>query len=189
VAVLGVLFLVTGLGLVTAFAVSHLRGGDDRGVAFSTREGQNMGPGMGRWNGEKNGQGDNGQRNNGQGNNGQGNGRHEADEGEPPFGPANPGMGTAMGRGLASLGAVLHGEFTSDITGTPTVMVVQTGQVTAYTAGRSLEVKSTDGYEATYALDTTTSVAGRGGQATVGVQVRVLAVKDGMKVTTLVVGG
>ena len=34
-------------------------------------------------------------------------------------------------------------------------MVVQTGQVTAYTAGKSLTVKSTDGFEATYTLDGT----------------------------------
>ena len=50
-----------------------------------------------------------------------------------------------MGAG-AALGAVLHGEFTTNLTGTPTVMVVQTGQVTAYTAGKSLTVKSTDGF-------------------------------------------
>ena len=105
-----------------------------------------------------------------------------------PANPANPGMG--MGRGAAGLGAVLHGEFTTNVTGTPTVMVVQTGQVTAYTAGKSLTVKSTDGYEATYVLDATTATAGRGGaQLSNGVQVRVLAAKDGMKVTTLVVGG
>ena len=95
-----------------------------------------------------------------------------------------------MGRGAAGLGAVLHGEFTTNVTGTPTVMVVQTGQVTAYTAGKSLTVKSADGYEATYVLDATTATAGRGGaEPANGVQVRVLAAKDGMKVTTLVVGG
>lgn len=194
VAVLGVLLLVTGLGLVTAFAVNQ-RGGDDRGFFSSTRGGQNTGPGADGWKG----QGDNRQRNDGKGDrpgsDRQGNGRHQADGGDAPFGPANPanpanpGQGTAPGRGLAGLGAVLHGEFTTAVTGTPTVMVVQTGQVTAYTAGKSLKVKSTDGYEATYTLDATTSVAGRGGEPAVGVQVRVLAAKDGMKATALVVGG
>ena len=88
-----------------------------------------------------------------------------------------------------ALGAVLHGEFTTNLTGTPTVMVVQTGQVTAYTAGKSLTVKSTDGFEATYTLDGTATTAGRNAAPlATGVQVRVVAAKDGMKVTALVVG-
>ena len=91
---------------------------------------------------------------------------------------------------LAAMGAVLHGEFTTNLTGTPTVMVVQTGQVTAYTAGKSLTVKSTDGFEATYTLDGTArhdrpqrppARHRRAGAAS-------LAAKDGMKVTALVVG-
>ncbi|HYN65959.1 MAG TPA: hypothetical protein VES93_03660 [Ornithinibacter sp.] len=189
VAVLGVLFLVTGLGLVTAVAVAQHRGGDERGFVFSTRDGRNMGPGMGKGNDRRNGPGANGQdkgQNKGQ-NKGQGNGRHQANGGGAPANPANPGSGT--GRGVAGLGAVLHGEFTTNVTGTPTVMVVQTGSVTAYTAGKSLTVKSTDGYEATYTLDATTATTGRGAvQPATGVQVRVLAAKEGMKVTTLVVG-
>ena len=68
-------------------------------------------------------------------------------------------------------------------------MVVQTGQVTAYTAGKSLTVKSTDGFEATYTLDATTATTGKNAtQLANGVQVRVLAAKEGMKVTALVVG-
>lgn len=191
VAVLAVLFLVTGLGLATALVLGHARG-DDRGVWVDSRGGQEMGPGQGR----KNGQGNDG-KGNGNGNkNGQGNRGGTDDDALPgrpmnpgnPANPANPGMG--LGRGAAGLGAVLHGEFTTTVTGTPTVMVVQTGQVTSYTAGKSLAVKSTDGYEATYVLDATTATVGRGGaQPANGVQVRVLAVKDGMKVTTLVVGG
>jgi hypothetical protein len=65
-------------------------------------------------------------------------------------------------------------------------MVVQTGEVTAYTAGKSMTVKSTDGFEATYTLDAATSATGRGGaQVATGSQVRVLAAKDGMKVVWL----
>ena len=82
---------------------------------------------------------------------------------------------------------MLHGEFTTNLTGTPTVMVVQTGQVTAYTAGKSLTVESTDGFEATYTLDGGTATTGRNATALAnGVQVRVVAAKDGMKVTALV---
>ena len=107
--------------------------------------------------------------------------------------PALPGNGKGnglgMGRGAGGLGAVLHGEFTTNLTGTPTVMVVQTGQVTAYTAGKSLTVKSTDGFEATYTLDGSAVTAGpAAGQLANGVQVRVLAAKDGMKVTALSIG-
>ncbi len=138
--------------------------------------------GRGNGNGNKNG---NGKR--------QGNG--EAPQPPPPgqvdpANPALPGNGMGMGRGAAGgLGAVLHGEFTTNLTGTPTVMVVQTGQVTAYTAGKSLTVKSTDGFEATYTLDGTAMTAGRNAaQLANGVQVRVVAAKDGMKVTVLVVG-
>ena len=105
----------------------------------------------------------------------------------PATAPATPAW--AWGVAPPGLGAVLHGEFTTNVTGTPTVMVVQTGQVTAYTAGKSLTVKSTDGFEATYMLDGTTATAGRGAaQLANGVQVRVLAAKDGMKVTALSVG-
>lgn len=188
VAVLGVLLLVTGLGLVTAVAVAAHRA-DDRGFGFSSREGKHMGPGPGQGNDWRNGPGDVGQdrgRNDGKGQgNGQGKGRPQGNGGNPAN-PANPGLG----RGVAGLGAVLHGEFTTSVTGTPTVMVVQTGQVTAYTAGKSLTVKSTDGYEATYTLDATTATTGRGSvQLATGVQVRVLAAKDEMVVTALVVGG
>ena len=87
------------------------------------------------------------------------------------------------------MGAVLHGEFTTNLTGTPTVMVVQTGQVTAYTAGKSLTVKSADGFEATYTLTGTAPLTARNGATlATGVQAQVLAAKDGMKVTALAVG-
>ena len=84
---------------------------------------------------------------------------------------------------------MLHGEFTTSVTGTPTVMVVQTGQVTAYTAGKSLAVKSSDGFTATYTLDGTAPVLGNAATpVAVGATVRVVAAKEGMKVTAVVVG-
>ena len=94
-----------------------------------------------------------------------------------------------MGRGNGGLGAVLHGEYTTNVTGTPTVMVVQSGQVTAYTAGTSLTVRSSDGFEAKYALDGTVATTRGATALATGVQVRVVAAKEGMKVTRLQVGG
>jgi hypothetical protein len=190
--VLGVLFLVAGIGLAAALVVGHHRY-EGRGYVTSSRgDDEMMGPGngMGRGNGYGRGQGQ------GQGN-GKGNGNKNWNPPGPqqgpgqanPANPANPGngMGLGMGRGMAGLGgAVLHGEFTTDVTGTPAVMVVQTGEVTAYTAGKSLTVKSADGFEATYTLDAAAPATGRtGAQLTTGAQVRVLAAKDGMKVVWL----
>jgi hypothetical protein len=185
--VLGVLFLVTGIGLATALVVGHDRY-EDRGYLTSSRgDDDRMGPGNGMGRGNGNGRGQ-----------GQGNGNGNGNKNWNPPGPqqapgqANPdapgnGLGREMGRGMAGLGgAVLHGEFTTNVTGTPAVMVVQTGQVTAYTAGKSLTVKSTDGFEATYTLDASTPATGRAGaQLATGAQVRVLAAKDGMKVVWL----
>ena len=188
VAVLAALFVVAGIGLTAALLVSHHRGGDDHGFITRSRDAEGMGPqqGPGRGNGNKHGNG-NGWR--------QGEGDvpqpapRQADPGQPGKGNGK-GNGMGMGRGAAGgLGAVLHGEFTTNLTGTPTVMVVQTGQVTAYTAGKSLTVKSTDGFEATYTLDGTAVTAGPdAAQLANGVQVRVVAAKDGMKVTALSIG-
>ena len=186
VAVLAALFLVAGLGLTAALVVSHHRGGDDHGFITRSRDAEGMGPqqgpGMGRGNGNKNGNGK-GWR--------QGDVPRPAPRQADPALPGNgKGNGMGMGRGAGGgLGAVLHGEFTTNLTGTPTVMVVQTGQVTAYSAGKSLTVKSTDGFEATYTLDGTAVTAGPdAAQLANGVQVRVLAAKNGMKVTALSVG-
>jgi hypothetical protein len=186
-AVLGVLFLVTGIGLAAALVAGHHRVGDDRGAVAGWRgdDGGMMGPGngMGRGNGYGRGQG----QGNGNGNKNWSGPQQAPGQGTPanPVNPSDPGsgLGLGMGRGMAGLGAVLHGEFTTDVTGTPAVMVVQTGEVTAYTAGKSLTVKSSDGFEATYALDAAASATGRNGaQLATGTQVRVLAAKDGMKV-------
>jgi len=192
-AVMAALLVVVGLGLTTALVVSHAR--VDRGVGMGMRDGRDdvgeQGPGMGRGNG-KNGQGNGVGRGRGNGNGvpqlpGQGAPGAPGTQGAPGSGgPSRPGMG--MGAG-AALGAVLHGEFTTTVTGTPTVMVVQTGQVTAYTAGKSLAVKSTDGFTATYTLDGTAPVLGAAATpVAVGATVRVVAAKEGMKVTAVVVG-
>jgi hypothetical protein len=182
VVVLGSLLLLTGVGLLAALVAGH----DDWGRGEHARVFDETGPGMGK--GKGNGQGNG----NGLGNRGRG-----LDQGRPgpdggpvvpgvPGVPANPGNG--LGRGLGALGDVLHGEYTTNVTGTPTVMVVQQGQVTAYTAGESLTVRSTDGFEATYALDGAVATTRGGTVLAAGVQVRVVAAKEGMKVTRLVVG-
>lgn len=122
-------------------------------------------------------------------------------DGDRPMGrgadPAQPyalpddapqGMRGGMGRGLGLLGGdILHGEFTSQSNGTPTVMLVQTGEVTTYTSGRSLTVRSSDGFTATYSLDGSVTPSGGVARLATGVQVRVVAAKEGMKVTRLVV--
>ena len=173
---LGSLLLLTGLGLVAALVAGH----DGWGRMEHARVYDEDMPGMGQGNGKGNGNGL-GQRNRGRGNGA------EAMPGTPAT-PLNPGNGLGMGRGAGALGDVLHGEYTTDVTGTPTVMVVQTGQVTAYTAGESLTVESSDGFEATYTLDGGVATTRGGTQLATGVQVRVVAAKEGMKVTRLVVG-
>lgn len=92
------------------------------------------------------------------------------------------------GPGTGGLGGdVLHGEFTSARKGTPSVFVVQTGEVTAYTSGRRVTVRSSDGFSATYALDGSVTPAGKVARLATGVHVRVVAAKEGMRVTRLVV--
>jgi hypothetical protein len=187
VGVLAILVLVAGVGLVASLVVHHR----DR-VELSSQQVGPRGPGVGP-NGQGKGKG-----------NGNGNGKGWSDDGGVPGpgqgpgrnrqGQAAPGqnglgqngLGGLLG-GMGGLGAVLHGEFTTSVTGTPTVMVFQTGQVTAYTAGKSLTVKSTDGFEATYTLDSSTSGRGTASLAN-GSQVRVVAAKEGMKAVLVVAG-
>ncbi len=188
-AALAALVLVVGVGLTAALVVSHQRG--DRGFAMGERDRWDRfdeeGPGMGM------GRGNGLNPNDGQG---RGNGRGDGNEvpqlpGQgAPVAPGGPRQGMGMDADAgAALGAVLHGEFTTSVTGTPTVMVVQTGQVTAYTAGKSLAVKSTDGFAATYTLDGTAPVIGKAATpVAVGATVRVVAAKEGMKVTAVFVG-
>ncbi len=60
------------------------------------------------------------------------------------------GMGGLMA-GALGLGEVQHGALTVQDNGTPTVVTVQRGAVTAASAG-SVTVKSQDGFSATYAI-------------------------------------
>lgn len=180
VAVLGALLLMTGVALTGALVVAgHDRWDDDERVSRS----EEFAPGMGNGRGQGNGKG-------------QGQGNREQDDGDeiPGPNPGNPGNmgrgngnGMGPGRGVAGLDDILHGEYTTNVTGTPTVMVVQLGQVTAYTAGTSLTVKSSDGYEATYALGDAVATTRTATALAPGVQVRVVAAKEGLKVTRLAV--
>lgn len=194
VAVLGSLLVLGGLAVTTALVVGHHRWAGGHEVAISRGDGDGRGQGMGRGQGNGKGQGQgNGQRN-GQGQ-GDGSGRQRGNGGgtqpDRPSDPANPGTGSRMGMGrmAAGLAGILHGEYTTDVSGTPTAMVVQTGQVTAYTAGKTLTVKSTDGFEATYTLDGSTATARGSATLAKGVQVYVVAAKDGMLVSRHVVVG
>ena len=180
-AILGTLLLLTGIGLIAALAGDD---GPDRGERvgmMDDRRGPGNGMGMGRGHDKKQGNGMPG--GNGMGNPRQENGPEDLDDA--------PGLGLGRGRGGpggAGAGEVLHGEFTTGVTGTPTVMVVQTGVVTAYTAAQSIAVESADGFRATYslggAIDTPRNVP-----VAVGSQVRVVAAKSGMTVTRLDVLG
>lgn len=190
-ALFGTLLLMTGVGLVAALVGGVADGfGDDERVMMSDRDGPGNGRGMGLGLGQDkdkdkgnqgNGQG-NGPGNKGQGNNGQGNGPENNGQGN---GPGNNGQG--MGRVAGGIDGVLHGEFTTNVTGDPTVMVVQSGLVTAYTPGTSLTVKSADGFEATYVLDATVATMRGAADLVVGAQVQVVAAKEGLKLTRLAV--
>jgi len=91
------------------------------------------------------------------------------------------GLGAAQG-----LGGILHGEFVTGGTGSSaTTMLIQVGRVTAYTKGSSLAVTSSDGFAATYAINSSSRLVGGGTGLTVGDQVRVIATKDGATVTTV----
>ena len=173
VAVLGALLFVTGIGLVAAL-VSHDGWDRDERVGMSDGRGPGNGGGLGQGRGQD--------RKNGN-DNGMGNGMGDRDEGDLDDAP---GLGLGRGGALAGAGQVLHGEFTTGVTGTPTVMVVQTGVVTAYTAGESIAVESADGFKATYSLDGTIATP-RNVPVATGTQVRVMAAKSGMTVTRLVV--
>ena len=173
-AILGALLLLTGIGLIAAIA------GDDDGPGRGERVGmpddrRGPGNGMGMGRGQdKNGKGM-------PGGNGMGNPGQQAPDDAP-------GLGLGRGRGGQGVGDVLHGEFTTGVTGTPTVMVVQTGVVTAYTAGQSIAVESADGFQATYSLGGAIATP-RNVPVATGSQVRVVAAKGGMTVTRLDVLG
>ena len=187
-AVFGTLLLVTGVGLTAAFVAHNGPWNRDERAAFSRGDG----PGMGMGRGPGDGRGQGGWMGNRQQGDGDRNGIPAPDR---PMGPGNGqgqgrGDGSGMGRGAgAGLAGVLHGEYTTNVTGTPTVMVVQRGEVTAYTAGASVSVKSADGFTATYALDGATATAPGSGQVAQGSQVLVVAAKEGMKATRIMALG
>lgn len=98
-----------------------------------------------------------------------------------------PGMGgNGNGRGLGSLlgpgaglGDVQHGDFTvQGANGTPVAMTLQRGTVTA-ASSTSVTVKSSDGFTATYAVDSSTR--GRTTNLAKGDTVLVIAQKAGAK--------
>ena len=130
--------------------------------------GENEGPNAGRGNGTNPGTPGQGQQLPG----------NEAVPGAPGRGQRTPGL-EGLPQGGLGLGAALHGEV---VVGgaTPKTILFQTGEVTDYTDGASIAVKSTDGFTATYAL-TPTSIAPQVG-LTQGQTVRVIAEKDGAKV-------
>ena len=80
-------------------------------------------------------------------------------------------------------GRALHGQFTVERQGKPTVVDVQRGEVTKADAS-SITVRSTDGFEATYALTPQTKIRDKkapatAGDLTAGKKVGVLADDDG----------
>jgi hypothetical protein len=98
-----------------------------------------------------------------------------------------PGVQNGLGGlgGLPALGGLLHGEFVAQGSGSgTTTMLFQVGEVTAYTRGSSLAVRSSDGFATTYRVDANSHlVASAVSSVSVGDQVRVLARKDGPTVT------
>lgn len=177
-AVLGVVVLLAGIGLVGSVVVHRI---DRAGFVLGDDDVRD------RMFGDRGRHGDTPF-----GNNGRGDGRAEGrgDDGREPGVPGR-GRGRAEGLGgagglLPGLGTVLHGQFTTTLTGEPAVMVFQVGEVTAVTDGERFTVRSTDGFEATYTVGATTT--GSSVPAT-GDLVRVVAAKEGMQVVVLQVLG
>ncbi len=126
-------------------------------------------------------------------------GRGRPDDGAAPFGQrARPDDGNGLGGGrgqgglpnglgpMSGLGGILHGEFVTGASGSAATMLFQVGEVTAYTKGSSLAVRSSDGFATTYQVDAASRlVASSATSISVGDTVRVLATKDGPTVTTV----
>jgi hypothetical protein len=112
------------------------------------------------------------------------------------------GFGGAGGVGIGMLGQMLHGEFVVVQGSTNVTMVEQAGTVTA-ASGQSVTVKSSDGFQQTYALSSSTQIAARGmrgrgasgsgasGTETLaeGETVSVMALKDGLAAQTVMILG
>ncbi|CCH69320.1 hypothetical protein BN10_1490007 [Phycicoccus elongatus Lp2] len=180
VAALATLAIVAAIGL-SAFAFGHHGDRDGR------NGGRNQSMQRGGWGDDEQGQDGQGQsgRQKGQGQRGTNQMPNQMGPNQMPNQPgALPDGSTLPGAGrsgaLAGLGNVLHGEVVVGGTNTRTVLY-QVGEVTEFTAGQSLAVKSADGFTATYAV--TADTAGATGALTVGATVRVIADKDGAKAT------
>ena len=170
-ATLGTLVIIGAIGFGAA-AIGHAV--NDRGAASVQGTKQGL---QGQRRLQRRGQGQ-GQQGQGQQGQGQGNGRGGLGMGGGRLGGVLPGMGNGL------LGEVLHGEFVTGANGSGTSMLYQVGQVTAYTKGSSLAVKSSDGFTATYSINASSKLVGSNGSPlVVGDQVRVLATKDGSTVT------
>ena len=180
VATLATLAIVAAIGL-SAFAFGHHGDRDER------NGGRNQSMQRGGWGDDEQGQDGQGQsgRQKGQGQRGTNQMPNQMGPNQMPNQPgALPDGSTLPGAGrsgaLAGLGNVLHGEVVVGGTNTRTVLY-QVGEVTEFTAGQSLTVKSADGFTATYAV--TADTAGATSALTVGATVRVIADKDGAKAT------
>ena len=180
VAALATLAIVAAIGL-SAFAFGHHGDRDER------NGGRNQSMQRGGWGDDEQGQDGQGQsgRQKGQGQRGTNQMPNQMGPNQMPNQPgALPDGSTLPGAGrsgaLAGLGNVLHGEVVVGGTNTRTVLY-QVGEVTEFTAGQSLAVKSADGFTATYAV--TADTAGATSALTVGATVRVIADKDGAKAT------
>lgn len=165
VVVAGVLVVLLLIGAAGAAAFAVGRGLNHHGEArvgqVQPGRGNGMGPGM-----------------RGPGGRGPGEQQRQLGPQQRGLGGNGGGLGSALG-GAAALGNVEHGEFTvTGSGGTPTVMTLQRGTVTAASA-TSLSVRSTDGFSATYALDSTTRTPGR--TVANGDSVLVVAQKQGSK--------
>ena len=178
VAALATLAIVAAIGL-SAFAFGHHGDRDGR------NGGRNQSMQRGGWGDDEQGQGNPGRGQQGRGQRGTNQMPNQMGPNQMPNQPgALPDGSTLPGAGrsgaLAGLGNVLHGEVVVGGTNTRTVLY-QVGEVTEFTAGQSLTVKSADGFTATYAV--TADTAGATGALTVGATVRVIADKDGAKAT------
>lgn len=89
----------------------------------------------------------------------------------------NGGDNEAPGLGLG-LGRIQHGDFTvTDITGKARTLTFQRGEVTA-ASSTSVTVRSSDGFTATYKIDSATRLRAQGSPLATGQTVVVLADKD-----------
>ncbi|QIM21818.1 hypothetical protein G7075_12925 [Phycicoccus sp. HDW14] len=189
---LATLLVVAVIGLGAALIGTHGRGDVARGQAWFGRDDGR--PGMDGQRDPNSGPMMRGQRQRG-GTDGQG--RRQGQQGQQPGSGDDSGLPQGRQRGITGgmmggmngLDDVLHGEFTTTVTGSPVVMVLQVGEVTAYTVSTSVTVKSTDGFEGTYDLTGPYASTRIGLPLQVGAQVRVVAAKDGMKATRLSVLG